>query len=29
MEEILLSDKDIKETLDRAKADIDAVLQRG
>ena len=29
MEEILLSDRDIRETLDRAKADIDAVLQRG
>ena len=28
MEEILLSNEDIKETLDRAKADIDAVLQR-
>ena len=29
MEEILLSGKDIKATLDRAKADIDAVLKRG
>ena len=29
MEEILLSGNDIEETLDRAKADIDAVLQRG
>ena len=29
MEEILLTGNDIKETLDRAKADIDAVLQRG
>jgi|GEM_PF-5458363 len=29
MEDILLTGKDIKRTLDRAKVDIDAVLQRG